>query len=194
MTRPSTPPEHLNWYGLKSLILAEENTSTKMITRQSWATSSRKHCQRLLANGQRGQIPQGDLRQTLYSRYTILPKLWMTSKEKRTRNLKSLWLAQTSSSDISNLSRPKRHGPKHTTTCKKQSFARLLRQPLAPLSIWKNINSSKPEQSTAPFPQRTFKRSTKLLQWHLGNCLWRSPERKITWITSNPKCHKTKEL
>ena len=24
------------------------------------------------------------------------------------------------------------------------------------------------------------KRSTKLLQWHLGNCLWRSPERKIT--------------
>jgi hypothetical protein len=83
-----------------------------------------------------------------------------------------------------------RHGQKLTTTCEKQFFAKLLRQPLALTSIWKNTISSKPERSTmstrlsrwltsmkaiiAQFPPKTSKQSIKWLSWSLGNRPWKS--------------------
>jgi hypothetical protein len=141
--------------------------------------------------------------------WTTSRKKWTTSSERRTRTSKSLWLVQTSSSDASNPSPPKRHGQKPTTTCERQSFAKLSRQPLALTSTWKNIVSSKPEQSTmsthsskwltstkattAQFPLKISRRSTKWLRWLLGNHLWKSPGLRTSSITSSPKCRKTKD-
>jgi hypothetical protein len=98
---------------------------------------------------------------------------------------------------------------KHTTTCERQFYAKLWRQPLALTSTWKNIVSSKPERSTmstrsskwhtstkvttALFPLKTSKQSTKWPRWPLGNRLWKSLELRTSSTTSSPKCRKTKD-
>ncbi len=81
-----------------------------------------------------------------HKHWTTSRKKWTTSNERKTRTSKSLWLVQTSSSDASNPSPPKRQGQIHATTCAKQFFAKLLCQPLTLTSIWKKSSKLQPTQ------------------------------------------------